>query len=449
MAEEKIYDIVILGGGESGTAAAMLAKRQGFNPVVSDNNGIAEIRRQELNQAGIPYEEGRHSEEFFLKAKTIVKSPGIPGDTLLLKLAREKDKEIIGEVEFANRYFNGLIIGITGSNGKTTTTHLTQHLLEKGGKDAKAGGNTGVSFSRMLLDGEPAIAVLELSSFQLEDLVSFRPHYAAFINFSDDHLERYGSSEKYFAAKWRISELQEDDGHFIYDYDDQRIREKVEKQNFKKHLYPFSINHKLPIGGFLENEEMNILINPHNNFTMATEELNLKGQHNQKNTMAAAIMARLFEVSKEDIRESLRSFSGLEHRLEKVISVRGVEFINDSKATNVNAVWYALESMNKPVVWIAGGQDKGNDYAPLFPLAEQKVKALVAVGPHNTPLLNAFEDKIGTIEETATMEEAVQKAYELASKEDVVLLSPACASFDLFENYMKRGEAFKKCVKAL
>ena len=438
-----------MGAGESGIGAALLAKKLGMRPFVSDQSEIREIYKQELVQHSIEYEEGGHSADRFLNADTIVKSPGIPSNAQVLKASAEKNIPVIGEIEFAYRFYDGKIIGITGTNGKTTTTILTGYLLEQGGINTKTGGNTGVSFSRLLLNNPPDVAVLELSSFQIEDIDTFCPDCAAFINFSPDHLERYHKSEKYFDAKWKLAEAQNTEGHFVYNYDDTIIRDKVQSTHLKQETIPFSLNKTLNTGAYISGNTMTVTTTNQNPFFMNIEELSLKGGHNLQNTMAATIMARLFEVRKNTIRESLKTFTGLEHRLENVLTIKGVTYINDSKATNVNAVWYALESMNRPVVWIAGGIDKGNDYSLLKPLVQEKVKALITVGKDNSRLSNAFSDTLDKIEETDSMQAAVNAAYSVAETGDVVLLSPACSSFDLFDNYIDRGHQFKDNVKAL
>ncbi len=363
--------------------------------------------------------------------------------------AREKGVPVISEIEFAYRYCNGRIIGITGSNGKTTTTLLTHHILQKAGIDVAVGGNVGTSFAGLVADGDHAWYVLELSSFQLDGIATFRPDIAVLLNITPDHLDRYHyRMENYVASKFRIAMNQRKEDHFIYCTDDREIGSWLGQHSVKAIAWPFSIHHALEQGACLTDDHIQITIDQ-STFRMSIIELALQGKHNVYNSMAAGIAARVLEIRKDIVRDSLTDFQNVEHRLEHVALVHGIEFINDSKATNVNSTWYALESMNKPVVWVVGGVDKGNDYASLRELVKQKVKAIVCLGTDNDALHKAFGDLVPVMHDTASAEQAVQTAYESAEAGDVVLLSPACSSFDLFENYEERGRKFKAAVKGL
>ncbi len=443
------YPIVVLGAAESGTGAAVLAKARGLEVFVSDAGSIKEKFKALLKEWDIPFEENQHTAELILGADEIIKSPGIPEATPLVAAAITQGIPVISEIEFAARYSQGKFICITGSNGKTTTTLLTHHLLVKGGLDAGVAGNVGNSFALELLKGDHRWWVLELSSFQLDGIFRFRPHIAILTNITPDHLDRYGSFEKYIASKMRIVQNQQPEDAFIWFSGDPVIRREIEKRSFKQRLIPYGETYPgCAEGAWIENEKIIIKLN--NDIMSSTiENLALQGRHNIYNSMASAIAARLAEVRKMRIKESLADFQNVEHRLEFVATVHGIDFINDSKATNVNSTWYALESMNKPVIWIAGGKDKGNDYTMLIELVKQKVKAIVCLGVDNTKLKLVFGNIIQTIVEASSAEEAVQAAYQLGQKGDVVLLSPACASFDLFENYEDRGNQFKKAVKNL
>jgi UDP-N-acetylmuramoylalanine--D-glutamate ligase len=441
--------VVILGAGESGTGAAILAKKQGFDVFVSDMGKIKPRYTDELDNAGIPWEQGQHTEALILNAHEIIKSPGIPEKAPLIKKLREAGINIIGEIEFAGRYLQGKTIGITGSNGKTTTTLLTHHILKKAGLNVALCGNVGKSLARLVAEAQHDYYVIELSSFQLDDMYQFRTDIAILLNITPDHLDRYDYSlDKYAASKFRIIQNQTDKDHFIYCIDDPETVSRMNQFQPLAKMYPISIGQQIETGAYLENETINININKQP-FTMSVHDLALKGKHNAYNSMAAGIAARVLEIRKEIIRESLTDFQNIEHRLEFVARVHGIEFINDSKATNVNSTWYALESMEKPVVWIAGGVDKGNDYSSLDELVTAKVHTLICLGTDNSKLYSHFNGKVKNITEARTMEEAVAQAYSNAHKDEIVLLSPCCASFDLFENYEHRGSSFKQEVKAL
>ncbi|MDK2908921.1 MAG: UDP-N-acetylmuramoylalanine--D-glutamate ligase [Bacteroidales bacterium] len=445
----KEYPIVVLGAAESGTGAAVLAKAKGLGVFVSDAGVIKEKYKELLRKWDIPFEESKHSFDIVLSAKEIIKSPGIPEKAPVVAAALAKGIPVISEIEFAARFSRGRFICITGSNGKTTTTLLTHHLLVRGGLDAGVAGNVGNSFALELLNGDHAWWVLEISSFQLDGMFNFRPHIAILTNITPDHLDRYGTFQDYTNSKMRMAHLQQEDDALIWFSGDPVIRRELERRQLQQRLIPYGeIAPGNGDGAWIENDQIIIRIN--NDIMSSTiENLALQGRHNVYNSMASAIAARLAEVRKMRIKESLADFQNVEHRLEFVASVHGIDFINDSKATNVNSTWYALESMTKPVIWIAGGKDKGNDYTMLGELVKQKVKAIVCLGVDNTKLKTFFSGMVQTIIETSSAEEAVQTAYSLGQKGDVVLLSPACASFDLFENFEDRGNQFKKAVKNL
>ncbi len=441
--------LVVLGAQESGVGAARLAQQRGLEVFVSDNGTIKPDYRNELNALGIAFEEGGHTAERVLNADEVVKSPGIPDTASLVTAARAKGIPVISEIEFAYRYCKGRIIGITGSNGKTTTTLLTHHILQKAGLDVAVGGNVGTSFAGLVADGDNAYYVLELSSFQLDGIVSFRPDIAMLLNITPDHLDRYEHRmENYVASKFRIAMNQRPEDHFIHCADDPETNNGLHVHTVNARRWPFSIQRTVEQGAFLKDDHLHIT-SDQSTFRMSIIELALQGKHNVYNSMAAGIAARVLEIRKDIVRESLSDFQNVEHRLEHVAMVHGIEFINDSKATNVNSTWYALESMDKPVVWVVGGVDKGNDYTTLRELVKQKVKAIVCLGTDNTKIHKAFGDVVSLITDTASAEQAVQTAYERSEAGDVVLLSPACASFDLFENYEERGRKFKAAVKGL
>lgn len=441
--------LVVLGGGESGVGAAILGKEKNYEVFVSDFGAIKEKYKKVLEHHGIAFEEKQHSIPEILKASLVVKSPGIPDTVSVVKEILKQGISVISEIEFAARYTNATLVGITGSNGKTTTTMLTHHLLNKGGLDVGMGGNIGDSFAKQIAELNQPNYVLELSSFQLDGIVDFKPDIAVITNISPDHLDRYEyDMQKYIAAKFRITENQTKDDFLIYDADDEAIQEWLKTHEIAAQKLPFSLTKKIENGAYLADKEIVVTIN-NTEFKMGITSLALQGKHNVKNAMAAAMAAQLLNVRKQTIRESLEDFEGAEHRLESVLKISGVEYINDSKATNVNATYYALESMSAPTVWIVGGVDKGNDYFDLMPLVREKVKAIVCLGVDNQKIIQTFSNVIDLIVETAGAEEAVKVAYKIAEKGDTVLLSPACASFDLFESYEDRGNKFKNAVRAL
>ncbi len=441
--------LVVLGAQESGVGAARLAQQRGLNVFVSDMGMIKPAYHDELKANGIAFEEGGHTASRVLEADEIVKSPGIPDTASLVKAARAKEIPVISEIEFAYRYCKGRIVAITGSNGKTTTTLLTHHILRKAGLDVAVGGNVGTSFAGLVADGDNAHYVLELSSFQLDGIREFRPDIAILLNITPDHLDRYEyRMENYVSSKFRIAMNQREVDHFIHCADDPGSMAWLHQHSVKARRWPFSIEHSVERGAFLQDDQIHITTDQ-STFRMSIIELALKGKHNVYNSMAAGIAARVLDIRKDVVRESLSDFQNVEHRLEHVAMVHGIEFINDSKATNVNSAWYALESMDKPVIWVAGGVDKGNDYGSLMELVRQKVKAIVCLGTDNAKIHQAFAGVVPMILDTTSAEQAVQTANGMAEAGDVVLLSPACASFDLFENYEERGRKFKAAVKSL
>lgn len=440
--------IVVLGAGESGVGAARLAKIKGYQVFVSDKGKIKKGARNVLSNHEIEWEENKHTESLILNADEIIKSPGIPDDVPLLIKAREKGIPVISEIEFAYRYTDAKIIAITGSNGKTTTTMLTYHILKNAGRDVEMAGNVGKSMAGLLVDHDPEILVLELSSFQLDGMVDFKPDIAILMNITPDHLDRYDYKfENYIDSKMKLVKNQGPEDAFIYNADDEVIRTAMEKLEIHSKKYPFSIEQKVEKGAYIENET--VIINLKQKITMSLHKIALQGKHNTYNTMASGIAANLVEIRKENIRESLSDFKNIPHRLEHVGKVNGIEFINDSKATNINSTWYALDTVKGPLVWIVGGIDKGNNYAMIEKMVAEKVKAIVCLGKDNKKIIEAFEDIIEPIEEASSAEEAVSKAYYLARPGEKVLLSPACASFDLFESYEDRGDKFKKAVKSI
>lgn len=441
--------LVILGGGESGVGTAILGLKKGYEVFVSDGGSISREYKNVLEHFKIDWEDQGHSEDKVLNADLVMKSPGIPDSVPLVMALRAAGVPIVSEIEFASRYTDANIIGITGSNGKTTTTMLTYHILKQAGLEVGMAGNIGDSYAKMVSQSNFDHYVLEISSFQLDDIVKFRPHIAILTNITPDHLDRYGYRfENYIASKFNIARNQTETDYLIYDADDEVITDWLIKNPVRSRLLPFSLERKFSEGAFLENDKIIIKV-ANNTMEMSTETIALEGKHNLKNTMAASIAAKLIGIRKDTIRRSITNFQGAEHRLEKVLKIHHVQYINDSKATNVNAVYYALDSMKTPTVWIVGGVDKGNDYKQLMPLVREKVKAIICLGLDNTKIVEAFGNVVDIMVETYDMEQAVKVAYKIAERGDTVLLSPACASFDLFKNYMDRGEQFKAAIKKL
>jgi len=445
----KSKKLIILGAGESGVGTALLGKQKGFEVFVSDFGKIKETYKQVLIHHEINWEEEGHTEEKILSATVVMKSPGIPDTAPIIKKLKSKGIKVISEIEFASTFTDATIVGITGSNGKTTTATLTYEVLKNGGLNVALGGNIGKSFAEQVSEEKFTNYVLELSSFQLDGIETFAPHIAVLTNITPDHLDRYEHDfSKYIAAKFRIAMNQTTDDYFIYDADDEVITKWLSEHPIQSQLLPFSAKKELKQGAYIKNNEVIITID-NNQFTMAISTIGLQGEHNTKNAMAASTVAKLLKIRKATIRESMESFQGVEHRLEKVLKINNVMYINDSKATNVNATFYALDSMESPTVWIVGGVDKGNDYTDLLPLVNEKVKAIVCLGIDNEKLTKQFGNIVDMMVETQSMQEAVQIAYRLAERGDNVLLSPACASFDLFTNYEDRGRQFKESVRQL
>ena len=442
--------IVILGAGESGVGTALLAKQKGYNVFVSDASAIKPIYQSELEANHIPFESGTHDVERILAADEVMKSPGIPEKNELVKQIRAKGIPVISEIEFGFRYKGASkIVAITGSNGKTTTTSLLYHICKVAEEDVAIVGNIGFSFARQIAVDPKKLYVIEVSSFQLDDIKTFRPDIAILLNITEDHLDRYNYQfEYYIKSKFRIIENQTEKDCFIYCIDDEVVVKHLELLTTNTNLLPFSMKQELKKGGYIKNEQMMLKIQEER-VTMSIYDFALKGKHNAYNTMAASIAASTLGIRKEKIREAVSNFHSLEHRMEFVATVKGVDFINDSKATNVNSTWYALESMQKPTILILGGVDKGNDYALVADLVKDKVKAIVCMGTDNAKLIEYFKDKVAQIIEVDSAKKAVNASFKLAEKGDVVLLSPACASFDLFKNYEDRGHQFKESVKEL
>ena len=449
MSEMNKNRIVILGGGESGVGAAILAKKEGFEVFVSDRGEIKEKYKSVLENIDVDWEEGKHTEDKILNAGEVIKSPGIPDTAPLIVKLVEKGIKVISEIEFAGRYTKAKIIGITGSNGKTTTAMLTYYILKNAGLNVGLAGNIGDSLAKQVAEGDKEIYVLELSSFQLDGMFDFKVDIAMILNITPDHLDRYNNKfENYAASKFRILQNQTKNDRIIYCYDDDVVRKELEDKKYKGVKHPFSIKTVTSDGGYINKE--NLIVNTNNKlFEMKITELALQGKHNLYNSMASGIAGRVLDLKKDVIRESLTDFKNVEHRLEEVGKVHGITFVNDSKATNVNSTWYALESYQHPIVWIVGGVDKGNDYEMLKELVADRVKAIVCLGKDNHKIHDAFGDIIEDIISTESAQDAVNMAYQLSQKGDTVLLSPACASFDLFDNYEDRGHQFKKAVKAL
>lgn len=441
--------IVVLGGGESGIGAAVLAKVKGHDTFLSDNSTIAEKGKETLAKYGIPYEEGGHTMSRILDADEVVKSPGIPDTIPVIQSIQNAGIPVISEIEFGGRYDRAKKICITGSNGKTTTTSIIYYLLKNAGLNVGLGGNIGDSYAYQVATCDYDIYVLELSSFQLDGMYDFKADIAILLNITPDHLDRYDNKmENYVKAKFRITRNMSQNDCFIFCQDDDITVGHLSQVVTRAKMFPITQKEKVEQGAYIDNGNMVVKYN-HDQYTMPLTDLSLPGKHNIYNSLAAAITGKIMNITNEVIRESLTTFKAVEHRLEKVLSIKDVLYINDSKATNVNSTWYALESMERPVVWIAGGKDKGNDYEPLYDLVKEKVKALVCLGVDNRKLHACFEDKIATITDASSAKEAVMKAYELASPGDVVLLSPCCASFDLFKSYEDRGKQFKNAVREL
>lgn len=440
--------LVILGGGESGVGTALLAKAKGYEVFVSDKGKIKEKYKDVLIHNAIEFEDEQHTESKILNADIVMKSPGIPDKTPMVKAIRDKGILVVSEIEFAAKFTNATIVGITGSNGKTTTATLTHHILKQ---DLEVGlsGNIGDSFAKQILEHNYDNYVLEISSFQLDDIVDFKPHIAVLLNITPDHLDRYDYKfENYIDSKFRIAMNQTKADYLIYDADDDVINEWLQTHKIQSTLLPFSITKVIDNGAYLDKKDIKITID-NNQIIMPTANLALEGKHNIKNAMAASTVAHLLKIRKQTIRESLENFQGVEHRLEHVLKINKVQYINDSKATNVNATYYALESMETPTIWIVGGVDKGNNYEELFPFVNEKVKAIICLGVDNEKLFKNFGNMVDVMVETQFMSEAVKIAYKIAEAGDTVLLSPACASFDLFENYEDRGRQFKNAVRNL
>lgn len=442
--------IVVLGAGESGVGAAMLAQKHGFDVFVSDFGAIASQYKERLQELNIAFEEKQHTSEEILNAAEVIKSPGIPDKAPIIVALKKKEIPVISEIEFAKRYTNAKTICITGSNGKTTTSMLTYHILKKAGLNVGLAGNIGNSFAALVATADFEWYVLEISSFMLDDMYDFRADIAVLLNITPDHLDRYDYKlGNYAASKMRIAQNQGSNDTFIYCADDEETIKAMKHIRFNSKMYPFSIRKQIEEGAYLESNNMHININHKDPLTMSIIELALQGKHNIYNSMASGIVAKVLEIRNATIRESMGDFRNIEHRLEHVAKISGVEYINDSKATNVNSTWYALESVNTDVILIMGGVDKGNDYEMLKDLVRQKVRAIVCLGKDNKRIHEAFEDDVEVIVNTFSANEAVKMAYHLAKKGNTVLLSPACASFDLFKNYEDRGNQFKMAVKEL
>jgi UDP-N-acetylmuramoylalanine--D-glutamate ligase len=442
--------LVVLGGGESGVGTAILGKKKGHDVFVSDFGKIKPNYKEVLIINGIAWEEEAHTESLILNADVVMKSPGIPEKVPIVKKLVTKGIPVISEIEFAAPFTKAITIGITGSNGKTTTTMLTYHLLKSAGLNVGLGGNIGKSFAWQVAEDKYDSYVLELSSFQLDGIINYKPHIAIITNISPDHLDRYEYKyENYIASKFRITMNQTEEDFLIYDADDEAIADWLKNNKTKAKLIPFSLTKTFERGAFIKNKKMEINIINEEEFIMETEYIALEGKHNMKNAMAATSVAKLMKIRNATIRESLSNFQGVEHRLEKVLKIQNVQYINDSKATNVNAAFFALDSMITPTVWIVGGVDKGNDYNELMSMVREKVKAIICLGVDNKKIIDVFGNVVDIMIEVSSMEDAVKMAQRLTEKGDTVLLSPACASFDLFENYEDRGNQFKKAVRNL
>lgn len=442
--------IIVLGGGESGTGSAILARKQGFDVFLSDNGTIKTKYKEMLYNYDIPWEENKHTERLILETDEVIKSPGIPERSQIIQTIRKKEIRIVSEIEFASRFTRAKKICVTGSNGKTTTTSLIHHMMKKAGLNAGLAGNIGRSFALQVAEENYDYYVLELSSFQLEGMYDFKADIAILLNITPDHLDWYDfNMQHYVDAKFRITQNLTEDEFFVFCSDDEITVKELEKIVIKAKELPFALKKKDKEVAYIDDEDSLRIEYGDKDFSMSVQDLALKGKHNQYNSMAAGITGSVLNIRNELIRESLMDFQGVEHRLEKVLSVHGIQFVNDSKATNVNSTWYALESLTSKAVWIAGGIDKGNNYEEIIDLVGEKVKALICLGKDNGKLHNAFDEHIDTIIDVTSMDEAVQQAYYLAGKGETVLLSPACASFDLFENYEERGWKFKEAVRKL
>ncbi|WP_282630341.1 UDP-N-acetylmuramoyl-L-alanine--D-glutamate ligase [Empedobacter sedimenti] len=441
--------LVVLGGGESGVGTAILAKKENFNVFLSDMGQIKDKYKQLLEEHGIAYEEGQHTEDLILNADEVMKSPGIPKKAALIQKLEAKGVSIISEIEFASRYTDAKIIAITGSNGKTTTTSLMFHILKQAGLNVGLGGNIGKSFAKSVAEDNFDYYVLEVSSFQLDDIkTDFKPYVAILLNITPDHLDQYEYQfDLYAKSKFRITENQDENDYFIYNLDDPKTMEMIDQIDIRAHRKPFTMMDAT--NEAYANNELFRVNDSNGDFTMLVNDLGLIGKHNVSNSLAAAVAAKIININNEELKKSLSDFKSVEHRLEPVLTIGGIDFINDSKATNVNATYFALESMTKPVVWIVGGTDKGNDYNEVLPFVKKKVKAIVCLGVDNAKIVDFFSPYIDTIVETNNMKDCVEQSYKLATKGETVLLSPACASFDLFKGYEDRGDQFKENVRKL
>ena len=440
--------IAVLGGGESGTGAAILAKKLGKEVFLSDSGTVKEKYRSVLSNNDIRWEEGQHDMVELDRAELVVKGPGIPDNVSIVKHFLEKGVPIISEIEFAARHTDAKLIAITGSNGKTTTTLLTYHILRKAGLNVGLAGNVGDSFARQVAEEDFDHYVLELSSFQLDGISDFKPNIAMILNITPDHLDRYDGMEGYRRSKFRITMNQGPDDVLIHNLDDEEVALGMKDREGAARALPFSLGTELNEGGYMSNNEIWVRTN-NKHFNMSVFDLALQGRHNVYNSLAASIAARVLELKNEIVRESLSDFQNIEHRLEHVATVHGIEFINDSKATNINSTWYALESMDKPVIWVVGGVDKGNNYNKLKDLVAEKVEGIICLGKDNEKIIKTFKKVVGQIQEAQSAQEAVNLAYDMGRRGQVVLLSPACASFDLFDDYEDRGNQFKTAVKGL
>jgi UDP-N-acetylmuramoylalanine--D-glutamate ligase len=440
--------LVVLGGGESGVGTAILGKKEKFDVFLSDMGSIKPKYKAMLDEHGIAYEEGQHTEDLILNADVVMKSPGIPKKAALIQKLKDSGISVISEIEFASRYTDAKIIAITGSNGKTTTSSLMYHILKQAGLNVGLGGNIGTSFALLVAQENYDYFVLEISSFQLDDIETFKPYVAILLNITPDHLDEYDYSfDKYAQAKFRITENQDENDYFIYNLDDEKTMEMMEGMSIRANQNTFTM--KDANQNSYANDDWFFINDQEGGLKMSVNELSLLGKHNISNSLAAATAANILKLKKDSIKKSLMDFKSVEHRLEPVLKIKGVEYINDSKATNVNATYFALESMKKPVIWIVGGKDKGNNYNEILPFVKSKVKAIVCLGADNAKIVDFFSPFVPTIIETNNMKDCVEQSSNLAENGDVVLLSPACASFDLFTGYEDRGDQFKEQVRKL